>query len=289
MQSSFNARAVGLTLSASETIEIAAETGFDAVDLMVRDLVDAGETPEGLRLRMNDLGVKGGSFPLPVSWRGDETTFRRDLAALRHHAETAAQLGLVGTGTWVCPEIPDHLDGPRGFADTVAIHLDRLGPIAETLTSYGLSLALEVIGPERSRTGRTPRFITRLGELSPIAEPLSRIGRIGVLLDSFHLYAADETLDDALAPGLPAPTWVHLADLPTGAPADRRQIDDAVRGLPGDHGAIDNASILRRLRDEGYTGPVTVEPLSRCASLTGLDARATARAVSRALQSIWPS
>ncbi len=46
---SFNARAIGLNLSAPETIELAASAGFGGVDLMVRDIDDAGIDPVSLR------------------------------------------------------------------------------------------------------------------------------------------------------------------------------------------------------------------------------------------------
>ena len=42
MFTSFNARAVGLTLSASETLRLAAKYGFGGVDLLVRDALDDG-------------------------------------------------------------------------------------------------------------------------------------------------------------------------------------------------------------------------------------------------------
>src|SRR5689334_17149052 len=103
---SFNARALGLTPDALESVELAARAGFASVDLLVRDLALAGHNPAALKRRMDDLGLRGGAWPLPVSWRGDEAAFRADLAQLPRHAATAAALALFSTGTWVMPELP---------------------------------------------------------------------------------------------------------------------------------------------------------------------------------------
>ena len=48
MYPSWNARAVGLYLSAEETITIAAEAGFSGVDLLVRDVIESVVDPAEL-------------------------------------------------------------------------------------------------------------------------------------------------------------------------------------------------------------------------------------------------
>ncbi len=289
---SFNARAVGLSLRAAETVEVAAGSGFAGVDLLVRDLLAADERPEEIRRRMDDLGLVGGAFPMPVSWRGDEAAFRRDLAELPRLLDAAATLGLRRTATWVMPEVPDafaHLDPEEARAATIALHIERLSEIAEAVAPYKVRLGLEAIGVARFRSGRTPEFLTRLGDLGPVLDPLAAsYPGVGLLLDTFHLYAADEPLEAALARGMESIAWVHVADLPGGAPADRSLMEDHERGLPGEHGAIDNRGILATLRDRGYDGPVTAEPLARCRSLVGLDPGQTAAAVARSLRSVWP-
>ena len=77
MYASWNARAVGLSLSAIESIEVAARAGFAGVDLLVRDLSQSNTDPVELRRRMGDLGLRGGAWPLPVDWRGDAARFER--------------------------------------------------------------------------------------------------------------------------------------------------------------------------------------------------------------------
>jgi len=287
MFSSFNARAVGLPgLSAEETVDLAAGAGFEGVDLLVRDLVLSGVDPRTIRARMDDLGLKGGAFPFPMNWREDETTFRQDLEGLKPVLEAASVLGLSTTGTWVMPELPVP-GADRG--EVAALHIRRLGTLARLLDSHGIKLGLEVIGVESFRTGREEPFVARLADLDKELGPIwAESPNLGILLDAFHLYAADEPIEAGLSWGVDRIYWVHVADLPPGGPVDRAKIVDANRGLPGKNGTIDVRGFLARLAREGYDGPVTVEPLANCRGLAGLNPRAVAERVKRSLDSVWP-
>lgn len=284
MFSSFNARAVGLPdLSAEMTIDLAAEAGFDAVDLMVRDLVRSGTNPKEIRSRMDDRGIEGGAFPFPFNWRGDETSFRLELEQLARIADAAHILGLTRTGTWVMPESNGNRD------DLAALHVRRLGTIARILQRSGIRLGLEVIGVESFRTGRGEPFVARLADLDPELGSLwGEAPNLGILLDAFHLYAANELIEAGLRWGVGRVVWVHVADLPPGDAPDRRRIIDANRGLPGENGAVDVRGFLQRLAIEGYDGPVTVEPLSHCQSLARLEPQAVAIRVKQSLELVWP-
>jgi sugar phosphate isomerase/epimerase len=294
MLTSFNARALGLSLPAARTIDLAAAAGFDAVDLLVRDLIDAGDDPVELRRRMDDLGLLGGAWPLPVDWKWDRGRFEADLGRLPRLAEAAATLGLSRTGTWVLPELPARPEDARFeaalFEEVFAMHVERLGAIARVLDDHGTRLGLEVIGVESARSGAgRPIFAIDGPEFADLLTALrSRTRSVGVLVDAFHLFAA--ALPIELPPGLSAEdvVWVHVADLPAGFEGDRRSLRDRDRGLPGEHGAIDAAGLLKSLAAQGYEGPVTAEPLGHCRSLEGLGHEDVARAVRSALGRVWP-
>ena len=291
---SFNARALGLTLSPEETLRLASENGFGGVDLMVRDLVEQRVDLQAMKARMDDLGLRPGAFPMPIDWRtSDEAQFRVDLKCLSVYAEAAACLGLCRTGTWVTPDCRTLPAKPTPYPDsslTFAFHSWRLHMIAVTLQEFGIRLGLEVIGVESSRgQGGTP-FIHRLDQLETLRESVELCGsvEVGVVLDSWHLYAAEEPLPHALAwPGSQV-VWVHVADLPKGDLPDRSLMIDSVRGLPGEHGAIESHALLQALEDRGYDGPVTAEPLARCRALDGLSPDDVARAAARSLRAVWP-
>ncbi|MDB5351872.1 MAG: sugar phosphate isomerase/epimerase [Planctomycetota bacterium] len=310
---SFNARALGLKLSADETLRLASEAGFRGVDVMVRDGIEEGVDFVGLRRKMDDLGLRGGAFPFPIDWRNsNDELFRRDLNALQRVAEAAATLGLTRTGTWVMPEAPKdfvrtlkdrraclHSRGPVERSDiqvrdesasedqalVYGFHFDRLREIAPVLAEFGIRLGLEVIGVESSRSGEGVPYVTSLASLrrSGLVTQL-----VGVLIDSWHLYAANEPISHALAWGVENIIWVHVADLPAGAMTDRSAMIDSVRGLPGEHGTVESEALLKLLDLRGYEGPITAEPLAGCRSLIGLSPDAVAHAAARSLRAIWP-
>jgi sugar phosphate isomerase/epimerase len=290
---SWNARAAGLDLSAEESIDLAAGAGFGGMDLMVRDIVDAGTDPIGLRARMDDLGLCAGAFPLPVEWRGDAARFERDLARLPRLAETAALLGLTRTATWILPETPNRFLDPAAQAahrsEVVAFHVERVGRIARILAQQGIRLGLEVIGVESFRSGRGEPFVARMADLDPVLGAIWKASpNLGVLVDAFHLYAAGEAVEVGLAWGVGRVVWVHVADLPSSSTGGRSAILDPDRGLPGEHGAVDCRGLLSRLASAGYDGPVTAEPMKGCRSLAGLSADQAVRRVAAALRSVWP-
>jgi sugar phosphate isomerase/epimerase len=292
MFTSWNARAVGLVSTAAEAIELAAGTGFEGVDLMVRDLVLAGESPGALRDRMGELGLQGGGFPLPVQWKGSSRQFAADLADLPRYAEAARVLGLRCTGTWVMPEFDPALDderrpgGPSIQQQAIAFHLERLGRIARVLEDHQIDFGLEIMGPATFRTRQGPAFIGTYGQLTESLSALKeRHGNVGILADAFHLFASGEAVEVVLGWGVERVMWVHVAD---SAVPDRTTVLDHERLLPGEAGRADCKGLLRLLANQGYQGPVTVEPLSRCASLHGLDPSTVARKALASLRSIWP-
>ncbi|APW59995.1 sugar phosphate isomerase/epimerase family protein [Paludisphaera borealis] len=294
MYACWSARAVGLDLPAEATIEVAAKAGFEGVDFMVRDLVEAGANVDGLRSRMDDLNLRGGAWVLPMNWKNDHEAFESDLKRLPIYAAAAERLGLARTGTWVRFETDpvadldriSRADRERLADEATAWQLDRLGRIARILDDHGSRLGLEFIGSQAAPTGRGVRLVGTYTELR------QRFGRlaaehpnVGVLVDAFHIFAAGETVDDALTGGVESVVWVHLAD-PTKL--DRASLRDEERTLPGESGTGLSESLLETLATWGYDGPVTVEPLGRCSLLERLDPLETALKTRKSLRRIWP-
>lgn len=291
---SFNARALGIDADADQTIELAVATGFAGVDLLVRDIVDRGSDLLRLRRILDDRNLRAGAWPLPVQWRGDESTFVADLRALPRYAEAAATLGLTRTATWVMPETPDRPQSQQAqnahLAEQAELHIVRLDAIARILAAHGTRLGLEVIGVASFRTGLGLPFVCRVADVWPYVDALrEQVPGVGILLDAFHLYASGEDVSKALSRGVDSVVWVHLADLPSGATHDRGLMRDDNRGLPGESGAVDVRGLLRRLADLGYDGPVTIETLSGCRSLAGLDRLTVAKRAAESLRKVWPS
>jgi sugar phosphate isomerase/epimerase len=293
MLTSFNARALGLDVSAERAIELAATYGFQAVDLLVRDLLDRGEDPHSLGSMLDDAGLRGGAWPLPVTWRGERAVFDHDLAELPRYAKAASLLGLKCTGTWVLPALPvlstSATTRTAAWSEVLDFHLERLGSIARILADFGSRLGLEVIGVKSARTADAPLFIARYGDLGVLLDALRDVSPdVGILLDLFHIYAAGENVEAGLRGGIERIVWVHVADLSPTAPSERALLQDHERSLPGKRGVVDVAGGLARLSALGYDGPVTAEPLARCDSLRGLSDALVAQKVREALGDVWP-
>ncbi len=311
MRPSLYPRSLGINIPAPEQINLAAHAGFSSIDLAVRDLLDAGHSPKILRRQLDDLGLKGGAFPLPVDWRSfNPTRLQADLHALPQMADAARTLGLSAASTWVLPAYspttrelaahnpasshtpPRHLDPDR----ILSLHFHSLAPIVKVLHSYGLRLAIEAIGVHTFRAPLGSPFIHRLNDprldwlLNALNESVDAkyFAAVGLLCDTFHLHASDETIEDALRHGPDAIAWVHLADLPIDFHGLRNAIDDNDRALPRPNGQIPNTTNLARLEKAGYTGPITPEPLPPCRELLGLSPLEKARQVRASLQSVWP-
>jgi len=294
MFTSFNARALGLKLSARETLRLAEKYGFGGVDVMIRDAMDENVDFPALTREMDDLGLRPGAFPLPFEWRTtDDSRFAEDLRNLQLWAKAASILGLTRTATWVMPETAEFADATEqnaAWMRTFAFHVDRLHQVAKVLNEFDIRLGLEVIGVESSRTARGQPFICRLDQIETLrGEIESRASvPVGVLVDSWHLYAAEEPISHAFSWEIDKIVWVHVADLPLGASSDPKLMIDAVRGLPREHGETKSHELLAELKKRGYQGPVIAEPLARCSSILGLPPDRVADLAARSLSSIWP-
>ncbi len=292
MYMSWNARGVGFAIDPIESIGIAAAAGFEAIDAPIRDLVDSRVDLDRFRGLMDESGIQGGAFPMPVDWRGDDDVFRSSLKAFPSYARAARRLGHVGSGTWVEPETRP---GESRF-QAIDRQITRLVAIAQILADFDLRLGLEVIGVASFRSGRGIPLMCKLADLDEVLAPIrSASPRVGIVADVFHLFAADEPIETCLKWGADAIVTTHVADLPPrgtdepiAIPVDRSRIVDSNRGLPGENGAIDVRSFLSLLSDSGYKGPVIAEPLAQRRLLDGVEPIEIARNVKRSLDSVWP-
>src|SRR5215212_7819992 len=111
-------------------------------------------------------------------------------------------------------------------------------------------------------------------------------GNIGVMLDSWRLYASGGSLADLQRLSNDDVVVVHVNDAPAGTERDE-QID-TVRTLPMETGVIDLVGFMRALQEMGYDGPVMPEPFSqRINDLAATDPEAAAREAARSMDALW--
>src|SRR5690606_21850293 len=242
--------------SFDETVELAVAHGFGGVDPNLQYLRELPEDKlDDVRRRLADHGLRWGSGGCPVSIVADARTFAGQLAELERNTTILVAAGVERVGTWIKP-MDEKLTYRRNFARFA----DRVGLIDEILSSVGLRFGLEYVGPKT--TWATERF-PFIHSLAETLELINAVGsdNVGIILDTYHWYTANETVADLTA--LPAHRVVAV-DVNDAHPD--RALDEQLdldRCLPATTGVIDLSGFLGALTEIGYTGPIKAEPFSK--------------------------
>ncbi len=282
MYTALGPEAIGIRgLSLSEAIDLASESGFAGLAFdphAVADAVDA-RGAGAVREEFARAGVRPALWNLPVAWR-DEARWQDDLRALPRLAAAASAIGAPRTATYM-PSGSDE----RAFAENFDWHVARLRPIAGVLREAGCRFGIEYIGPKTFRAAFRHEFIHDLAGTRELIAAIS-LDNVGLMLDSWHLFASGGALADLAGLTNDDIVIVHVNDAPSGIPWDE-QID-TVRALPMETGAIDLTGFMRTLQQIGYDGPVMPEPFSqRLNDLAAHDPQVAAREAAQSMESLW--
>lgn len=200
--------------------------------------------PIELRGQFEGAGVKPGPASLPVEFRRDEQTYRRDLAELPRLAAFAAALGVKT----MFRSIPASSQVPA--AELLITLQRRVTEMAGILRENGLDFALEPLGPLHRRQEGPHEFIWRFPDAAEFAASCGAV----LLVDSWHWHHADESIESLVSLGGMI-RHVHVADAPDLPP---EEIRDESRLLPG-QGVINHATFLEALDVVGYNGFISPE------------------------------
>ena len=132
----------------------------------------------------------------------------------------------------------------------------RFRLVAIVLASFGIRLGLEFVAPRHLRNKTYPFVYT----LKNTFEYIDGIGsaNIGLLLDSYHWYTTEGTIQDLLSLSPKQIVHVHVNDTDQ-APSDAL---DGERLLPGE-GVINLTGFFQALENIHYTGLVSVVVLHK--------------------------
>lgn len=244
---------LGLSVGQTEAIELADRFEFDAVAPDVDFL--GGLTDEEMNRLQTDLRERDLVFSaagVPVQFREDRETFRRDLLALPAFAKTLARAGVSRAGTYLMPTHDE-----RTYHENFRLHVERLRPIARILQDHGVRFGLEyVASPDLYVRDRYP-FVHDLAETR---ELIADVGydNVGMVIDAWHWHFAEDGREALLGLSPEDVVVVDLNDAPAGVPRDEQR--DGVRRLPTTTGVVDLEALLTALRQVGYAGPVRAEP-----------------------------
>lgn len=206
----------------------------------------------------SDLGCRIAHSGLPVFFREDEQAFEDSMKLLPNRAEIIRELGVRAMSSSIPP-------ATRGDADEMmALLTRRLKRIHEVLHDLDIRLGIEYVGVPSMRVGANPLVYS-------LEEALDFCGTIGegagLLLDSYHWYAAGDSIADLFNLSAQDVVHVHINDAQAG-PVENLQ--DRERLLPG-AGVIDLQGFLGALRRVGYDGAVSVETFSASLEAVGPD------------------
>jgi sugar phosphate isomerase/epimerase len=256
---------IGFHASFPESVELATKYGFEGLDPDPDYLASLNDDArhhllDDLKNDLQKRNLKFGAAGLPVEFRKDAETFNSDLKKLPAAAAVLQRAGIWRVSTWVMPCSDD-----LTYLQNLRQHADRLRLCAQVLKDRGQKLGLEYVAPRTLWRSQKHPFIHTLSEMR---ELLAAIGtdNLGIQLDSWHWFNAQETQQDLLTLRGQDVITVDLNDAPTGLTLD--QYRDNSRELPAATGVIPVKQFLDALLQIGYDGPIQAEPFN--ASLRAL-------------------
>ena len=270
--------AIGVKANQKEAIRLAALGGFESVQPSPQELagLDAGQLDEMLAL-LKENNLVWGAAGMPVDFRKDDGKFATGISELPKLAAALQKAGGSRMSTWLSP---GHSD--LTYVSNFRQHARRLREVAKILGDHGQRFGLEYVGPKTSWTKQRHPFVHTMAEAR---ELIAEIGEdnVGLVLDSWHWYTAQETKEDLLSLTNQDVVACDLNDAPAGLAVDEQM--DLQRALPASTGVIDVKTFLEALVQIGYDGPVRAEPFSK--DLNAMDNEDAIAATSAAMRTAF--
>jgi sugar phosphate isomerase/epimerase len=277
MFKNLDAKALGLSATQSETIELALSFGFRGIDLDIAEFAKEVKTsglPKARRL-IDSAKLKIGSFPLPIDWQ-QEGGFDDELKKLADFAALAESVGARRAVTVIAPA-----NDERPYHENFEFYGRRLTELGRSLAQHDLKLAVGFDASTAAQHGKSFEFIRDLDALLVLLSTVQS-ANVGLWLDVWQVWASGASMDEArgkLSRGQVVVVSLSDAD---GSQPDPRHPDS--RRLPGETGVIDCAALLAKLAELGYDGPVTPVPGG---NLSGMRREQIVKVSGEQLESVW--
>jgi sugar phosphate isomerase/epimerase len=252
---SLNPGAIGVQLNQEQLLDAAIEYGFEAIVPFPWDLENNSQSANKAFLdKMQANNIHWDAANLPLDFRRDQATFEQGMADLKKYAPMFADLGVKACSTWI---MPTHAS--LTYLENFNLHSERLSEVAAVLGEHDMQLGLEYVGPKTLMAAQKHPFISSMQETRELIAQTKR-DNIGIQLDSYHWYCAEETVDDLLSLNPKEIITCDLNDAVAGRTRDQ-QIDQE-RELPTASGVIDLKAFLGALVAINYAGAVRAEPFN---------------------------
>jgi sugar phosphate isomerase/epimerase len=232
--------AASTPLSLTDAIARAAGLGYDAVEIMPRDVDDPD--PETLRQTAGRYGLRVMALASGFIAIERGLTFTHPEAEIRHQAVAAMRRCLEAARRARAPLVS--IGVIRGKLQAGAVRADALTHLTECVRECGvyaeeLGLTLAVEPGNRYETDFLHTVAETLDFLADVNLPSVRL-----MLDTFHMNIEEVSIADAIRRAGPHLAHVHFAD------SNRR--------APG-WGHLDFYAVVEALREVGYSRAVGLE------------------------------
>ncbi|MFD2212731.1 sugar phosphate isomerase/epimerase family protein [Metabacillus endolithicus] len=233
-----------------QLIELAAEYGFQSVDLDAKSFIDTYGLDHAKEiLSENDVVI--GSIGLSVEWRKSDDEFSGSLPNLILEAQAAKELNCSRCCTYILPSTD------LKSAHLMSLAVKRLRICAEILNAYDIRLGLEYVGPHHLRDTWKNPFIWTQEETLSLIDAIG-LSNVGLLLDSYHWHTTGLSSEDIANLNENQIVHVHIND---AANIPVEELKDNERLYTGE-GIIDLELFLKSVKKTGYNGPIAQEVLT---------------------------
>jgi sugar phosphate isomerase/epimerase len=233
-----------------ESVRLAARVGYGGTDVNLAAAMKEGL--EATRALFAETKLKPSYSGLPVNvTRADDEALQKGMETLDEQVKFAAAIGCNRMMVVIPPATPT----PKAeLRRTLKQRFEKVGAV---LSRHGVRCGFEFLGPLHFRQRAPHEFIWQMNEMVDFAKECGP--SYGVVLDVWHWRHAGATLQDIRRAGNSRIVLMHLSDSAEQAPADVR---DNQRLMAGE-GVIDLVGIFRTLREMGWEGSISPEPLGR--------------------------
>jgi sugar phosphate isomerase/epimerase len=248
--------AINIKTTLLERLRLAKLGNFEGMDISILECFEFSKNDkvEKIKSMFEIFDLKIGGWCLPFNIGEKEEKFNNDIETLEEYLKIAKKLQAFRIYTWILP-FSDELS----FEENFDLHLKRTRKLCALIEKYDCLLGLEFIGTKKVREGHKYEFIWNLEQMYEFIKKV-KMNNLGILLDSWHLYASCGNIDDLKKLKSKDIIYVHVNDAPN---IPKNDLTDNERFLPGETGVIDIVNFLKTLKEIGYDGPITPEPFNK--------------------------
>lgn len=247
---------IGVKANLQEAIDYAIKYGYEAVSPYINEAINYSEGQLADTLaKARAAKLDWDTTNIPVEYRQSKTKFNDDFKGLKKFVQTMEKMGATRLNTWIISSSRD-----LTYSENMKQMSYRLGECCKVMKDHGVRLGLEYLGMRTLLTANRYPFVCTLKECRELIANIDE-SNVGMVLDTFHWYCADDKIEDIRTLKAEEVTHVDLNDARTGF--TRLEQLDGKRELPMATGVINTKDFMQGLLDIGFDGPLRTEPFNQ--------------------------